>query len=64
MPLLRPLMPKDVPSILSLTDEVYAKYGYKLEAKNEERHLPDQSSFSFKIYDSRFTNIVDTSELA
>ena len=41
MPLLRPVITKDVPSILSLIDEVYAEYGCKLDAENEERHLLD-----------------------
>lgn len=45
MPLLRPVRPEDVPSILLLIDEVYAEYGCKLDAENEERHLLDPGSY-------------------
>jgi putative acetyltransferase len=41
MPLLRPVVPEDVPGILLLIDGVYAEYGCKLDAEKEERHLLD-----------------------
>lgn len=37
--LLRPVEQRDVPSILELIDGVYAEYGCKLDAENEEPHL-------------------------
>ena len=45
MPLLRPVVLEDVPSILSLIDEVYGEYGCKLDAENEERHLLDPGAY-------------------
>lgn len=45
MPLLRPVTKEDVPSILLLIDEVYAEYGCKLDAENEEQHLLDPIAY-------------------
>jgi putative acetyltransferase len=45
MPLLRPVMPEDVPAILQLIDSVYAEYGCKLDAEREERHLLDPAAY-------------------
>ncbi len=45
MPLLRLVQREDVPSILELIDGVYAEYGCKLDAENEERHLLDPGSY-------------------
>jgi putative acetyltransferase len=45
MSLLRPVRRKDVPSILELIDGVYAEYGCKLDAENEERHLLDPIAY-------------------
>lgn len=39
--MLRPVIKEDVPSILRLIAEVYAEYGCKLDAENEEQHLLD-----------------------
>ncbi|HEY0544399.1 MAG TPA: GNAT family N-acetyltransferase [Pyrinomonadaceae bacterium] len=36
---LRPTIPEDVPSILSLIDGIFAEYACKLDAVNEDRHL-------------------------
>lgn len=43
--LLRPVQKEDVPSILELIDGVYAEYGCKLDAENEERHLLDPGAY-------------------
>lgn len=43
--MLRPVIKEDVPSILRLIEEVYAEYGCKLDAENEERHLLDPVAY-------------------
>ncbi|HEX7999900.1 MAG TPA: GNAT family N-acetyltransferase [Pyrinomonadaceae bacterium] len=43
--LLRLVESKDVPSILELIDGVYAEYGCKLDAENEERHLLNPGAY-------------------
>lgn len=45
MPVLRPATKEDVPSILLLIDGVYAEYGCKLDAENEEQHLLDPGAY-------------------
>ncbi len=45
MPVLRPATKEDVPSILRLIDGVYAEYGCKLDAENEEQHLLDPEAY-------------------
>lgn len=39
MPNLRRTEPADVPGILALIDGIYAEYGCRLDAENEETHL-------------------------
>jgi N-acetylglutamate synthase-like GNAT family acetyltransferase len=43
--LLRLVESEDVPSILELIDGVYAEYGCKLDAENEERHLLNPGAY-------------------
>lgn len=53
MSLLRPVRQEDVPSILKLIDGVYAEYGCKLDAENEERHLLDPGAY-FRAHGGEF----------
>lgn len=45
MSLLRTVRQEDVPSILALIDGVYAEYGCKLDAENEDRHLLEPGAY-------------------
>ena len=45
MSLLRVVRQEDVPSILLLIDGVYAEYGCKLDAENEDRHLLEPGAY-------------------
>lgn len=56
--MLRPVMKEDVPSILRLIEEVYAEYGCKLDAENEEPHLLDPVAY-FRAGGGEFWVVVE-----
>ncbi|HEY0406111.1 MAG TPA: GNAT family N-acetyltransferase [Pyrinomonadaceae bacterium] len=56
--LLRPVKEADVPSILSLIDEVYAEYGCRLDAEHEEPHLLDPVGH-FRVGGGEFWVVVE-----